>query len=516
MAALACYAHYRSSFVGLRLADAHDYAQMGRQLARGQGFSSLQTFPFELAWLEAHGASSAAPWPNAHRFPLLPLINAGVFRVAGASDGAAVVPGAAFFVGLAVVSFLLGNRLHGPIAGLAAAAFVVSSRTQLDYAIAGLTETGAAFFIVCAALLVSIVGGARRDPRPVASLLGVVIGLAFLLRSNLALLGVPAAALLLIGPERRGVAAVVWMAAGFSVTIAPWLIRNQAVFGSPLASAATERALLAGIVSGDAFYSFEQHDTWRLLAASPGLVASKAFAALPTEHWQWMFGVDNRWAGPLLLGAGLVVRTRRLVAAWAFALAVVAVTIGGVAVTYASLRYYLPLAPLVIVLASSGVVSAGRMVPARARSLVPVVVLAVCLVRMASAVASHGPVARTVSEIHAAMTAVAQHTPAGAVVASDLSWRTAWHGDRPSVRYSGGAVQLERLDADYGPVATVHLRPRSARRFRLAQTTGRLAAEFRELGTFPDGSTVWVRAGGRSVRGPHANRGGRAAPGAGR
>ena len=88
-----------------------------------------------------------------------------------------MVQGAAFFVAMAVASFLLGNRLYGPLAGLTAAMLVLSSRGQLEYSIAGLTETGAGFFVVCAALLTSVAGDPRRDPRPVAFSLGVVIGL---------------------------------------------------------------------------------------------------------------------------------------------------------------------------------------------------------------------------------------------------------------------------------------------------------------------------------------------------
>jgi len=50
---------YETSFSDLDESDANDYAQLGRQLYRGEGFSSLQTFPYILGWLAVHDKSTA-------------------------------------------------------------------------------------------------------------------------------------------------------------------------------------------------------------------------------------------------------------------------------------------------------------------------------------------------------------------------------------------------------------------------------------------------------------------------
>ena len=49
--------------------DALDYAQMGRELARGHGASTLQIFPRHVPFLHENGLLDG-PWPNLHRYPL--------------------------------------------------------------------------------------------------------------------------------------------------------------------------------------------------------------------------------------------------------------------------------------------------------------------------------------------------------------------------------------------------------------------------------------------------------------
>ncbi len=44
--------------------DAHYYAEMGRQVARGEGFTSLQAYPLLLSWLEGRGLDCARPGPT--------------------------------------------------------------------------------------------------------------------------------------------------------------------------------------------------------------------------------------------------------------------------------------------------------------------------------------------------------------------------------------------------------------------------------------------------------------------
>ena len=59
---------------GFTFPDAYHYADIGRQIARGDGMTTLQTYPYVLAWLRETGLPTAPPWPNVTRFPLLPLM----------------------------------------------------------------------------------------------------------------------------------------------------------------------------------------------------------------------------------------------------------------------------------------------------------------------------------------------------------------------------------------------------------------------------------------------------------
>src|SRR5437868_578463 len=66
--------------------DSFDYAQMARQVYRGDGFTMQQTFPYVLHFLSEHRVSTAPPWPNTTRFPLIALEEAAAFAVVGPGD----------------------------------------------------------------------------------------------------------------------------------------------------------------------------------------------------------------------------------------------------------------------------------------------------------------------------------------------------------------------------------------------------------------------------------------------
>ena len=61
--------------------DSYYYADLGRQLARAEGFSTLLTFPYIVSWMRDAGISPQPPWPNVARFPLISLVYAPVFAL---------------------------------------------------------------------------------------------------------------------------------------------------------------------------------------------------------------------------------------------------------------------------------------------------------------------------------------------------------------------------------------------------------------------------------------------------
>ena len=72
-------------FNGFYVPESMDQAQIGRQLATGQGFTTLYARPLALHLMLARTGTIASPLPETSQAPLGPLINAVVLRAGGQS-----------------------------------------------------------------------------------------------------------------------------------------------------------------------------------------------------------------------------------------------------------------------------------------------------------------------------------------------------------------------------------------------------------------------------------------------
>jgi 4-amino-4-deoxy-L-arabinose transferase-like glycosyltransferase len=363
------YAAYRTRFTGLWYPDACDYAQLGRQLIRGEALSSSQSFPYVLSWLDAHGHDTAPPWPNITRFALPPLLRAAAFATLGTSDAVALLPNALFFVGTAILAFLMGNRLAGPVAGLSAALLTASSPTALQYAVSGLTEPGAGFFLIAIGYVAL---RARSDPGlRFALLLGALVGLGFLQRSNL-VFALPGAVWIVAGSQRAvagrsRIALVAWTLATAGLVTAPWLLRNLLEFGSPLISLTTHRALGFGLLGRDLFLDFGLEAPWALIAGHWDVILGRTTGGWLVESWRELFGPELRWLGPAFLVALLLPLGGDGRALKLYAASVVGLTFLLVTTLYSIPRYYHPFVPLLLVLVTAAAFESLRRAPTWAR-----------------------------------------------------------------------------------------------------------------------------------------------------
>ena len=424
--------------------DAYDYAQMGRQLARGEGFSSLQAFPFALAWLEREGEATAPPWPNVWRFPLPVVSRALAFSVGGVSDAVAHFPALLFSILTAPLCFLLGNRLAGPVAGLVAAGVWIASPSQVQFAASALSEPGATLLAVAIALVALRVRdtAAARD----VALLGALFGLAWLQRSNL--LALAPAALWWVASasrERRAARFASCIAVALAVASAWWL-RNAVAFGDPLLNLTTQRGLLRLGSGADPFFALTMPDE------VPGLFGAyaRAFAAASLDGAvAWlrdavpsMLGADFRWALVAALVAWPFALVRRQPAARLFACA--ASGIAFTALVFAPiypdvLRFYWPFAPLLatacIAVGCSALAGASA---ARSPLALPaggaVALLAFVLVTPRGDTAPL--LAGLPAEEYRGLEAHLSQDGGNGVIVSDRAYAIAWQLDRPAVRFS--------------------------------------------------------------------------------
>ena len=243
-------------------------ADLGRQIARGEGFTTLVNFPQTAAFLRVRGGQfdPAQPFPELYQAPLYPLVIAGALRAlpAGPREKLFASPPAPpdgfaadyFLLGLNVVllwlaawlTFDLGSRLFEPRAGGLAAFALLLSVPVWQQTVA---VNGGPLLMVLAVAAFSIwqrvETGTGRASVAWAGALGVACGLLFLAEYSAGALGL--VALADVGGRFTGRArwrACAAVAAGFFVVAGPWMARNVALTGSPVALAIQNVALKAG------------------------------------------------------------------------------------------------------------------------------------------------------------------------------------------------------------------------------------------------------------------------------
>ncbi len=248
-------------------------ADTGRQLARGQGFTTLVNYPQTSAVLARRGLryDPRTPYPELHQAPLYSIAIAGALRLLPAARREAIFAAPAaptdgyggdyFLLGLNIVFFWLAawltfdvaRRLFDPrTAWLAAFALLLSlAAWQQVMAVNGtallMVLVLGAFRIWTALEFGEEEGASSRRRWILLTLLGAACGLMFLAEYSAGALVAVAlgyAALRFRGGARW--AAVTCVLAGFALATGPWVARNVALTGHPVALAAQNVALKFG------------------------------------------------------------------------------------------------------------------------------------------------------------------------------------------------------------------------------------------------------------------------------
>lgn len=248
-------------------------ADTGRQLARGEGFTTLVNHPQTAAWLRDRGVRFAAdqPYPELYHAPLYPLAIAGALRLLpeGPRSGLFASPpvppdgfgGDYLLLALnlvllwtaAALTFTLGRRLFDAAAGrLAALALLVSVACWQETVAVNGTPLLMVLALLAFHLWQRIESGLGPEIPERASvrglgLLGAVCGLMFLAEYSagaLALVALGYAVARFRGSGRT--VAVLSVGLGFALVTGPWIARNVALTGHPAGLARQNVALKAG------------------------------------------------------------------------------------------------------------------------------------------------------------------------------------------------------------------------------------------------------------------------------
>jgi 4-amino-4-deoxy-L-arabinose transferase-like glycosyltransferase len=290
--------------------DACEYAEMGRRLAAGEGFTTGVIYPAELAF----GATE--DHPAVMRPPLWPLALAAVFAVTGPRDGAAHALTGAFFLGTVALTAALGAALGGPVVGALAGLALATTPAFAGLALDAVSETLFAFIITLAFLLYS-----RRGH---AFAIGLTCGLAYLTRYN-GLLLFPVLLALLWARHPRAMRPLLWCSAGLALVVLPWWLRNLWVAGNPVYSLLNLNLYFSPFVTGmhDSLYyvlepdfdsAIAMHPVAKLWRQLPELVASWPLASLNLVACIGVLLACARGHGPSIGFAALAIGTTLAVA----------------------------------------------------------------------------------------------------------------------------------------------------------------------------------------------------------
>jgi 4-amino-4-deoxy-L-arabinose transferase-like glycosyltransferase len=227
--------------------DAYYYANLARELAAGHGFQLDYIWNF----VEVGGSLPAAgvlPIPsNAHWMPLAALLQVPFLWILGPTGLASGLPFWLAAASVAPLTYVIG-RDGGLPRWQSACAGLLVAMPGLVAPYLGQPDNFAIYMLLGTLALWLCARGLRGDRRSFA-LGGLVVGLAFLSRTDGVLLAVPyalAVARDLMGRPRAtriGWWPALACAAGFLLVVSPWLLRQLDIFGSLSPSSAGGRIL---------------------------------------------------------------------------------------------------------------------------------------------------------------------------------------------------------------------------------------------------------------------------------
>jgi hypothetical protein len=230
--------------------DSYEYAQVARNVAEGKG---LRTDALLVRELEELGARRL-PAPYLLHDPGQVLVVALFFRLFGSSTTTLVWATGVSLGLLCVLAAALAHQVFGPSARVLAAVLVATAPPMLQFSATGLSEVPAA----CAFTAFLILFLWARGSLLGLFLAGLAFGATVLIRSNALLLlplFLPVAATGVVGSWRwpsgraafaSGAARVAVFALGFSLVLAPNVLRSVRELGSPLLSIAGAAGLVRG------------------------------------------------------------------------------------------------------------------------------------------------------------------------------------------------------------------------------------------------------------------------------
>jgi len=223
--------------------DAYDYAQMGREISNGNGFSTLQIFPRHIPFFHKKGYLKKENWPNLYRYPIPTILNAFSYKITKDIVKAAVLQSGMMFLLSIPVLFILATKLTNLNVAIISTIFYAANPLVFVGSYDGMTESLAAFLT----LSLFLTGLSGKMLRWKCLAMGIICGLGYLTRSQFILLFPLVALYIWISNQRKvRFSSTVLLLTGFLIAAGPWFIRNIVVAGDPTFSFSNSRNLTIG------------------------------------------------------------------------------------------------------------------------------------------------------------------------------------------------------------------------------------------------------------------------------
>ncbi len=251
---------YKQTFVGLTDRNAMDlFAQIARNVASGQGFTTHVVRPFNVALINDQESQTR----ELNTGPAFPCAVAALFKLRAPCDQVVAWVSMLFCLLCVVSTYLLGKLIFNRRVGLLAACSFGISASVLKAAGSGTEWTMAAFLFAAmlAAITVhhrSTLVKSRFVGSACAFACAVLLAMLYMTNHILLLLVIPLAIYFAVTGERRKLHLIVFAVAAM-LAVAPWAYRNvTCAGGSVLGANAWDIMSHTSAFPGDAIYQVDQ------------------------------------------------------------------------------------------------------------------------------------------------------------------------------------------------------------------------------------------------------------------
>ncbi len=220
-------------FRGLMDPNACDYAQIGRNIAQGEGFTTDFVRPLSLARVPNISEHPDLTYPPLHP-ALIALLMRGVGDDPASMDRRVALATGIPYLLCVVVVFMLGYYLFNRQVAWLAVALFATNLVVLRSAVSGLEVCLLSLFVSSLLLVVYLLARDERHRVPLAVVAGLLLGLVYLTKYIWIVALVPVLLYIWFSVDARQRTRIMGVfLATFIVVIMPWCVRMYRVSGNP-------------------------------------------------------------------------------------------------------------------------------------------------------------------------------------------------------------------------------------------------------------------------------------------